>query len=166
MIADQVGNQLGLIEIELKKISLSIHPRVRIEIKDIEALIGKHLIHTIFEFVDQFTSKKLGRAQQLLSEMLLMGETMPGMLALIGRHFRILLLAKELQMNKVPEFQWAGILKVPPFVVKKYLSQASKMTLSDLKKIYQNILTTDRKVKSSPLDKRLVMDRFILEYAV
>jgi len=166
LLAEQVGVHLGLIEIEIEKLALSVHPQNRISIEAVESLIGKHLIHTIFEFVEKFTEKKLGEAQKLLDEMLVMGETLPGMLALMGRHFRILLLAKEALNKGLAEHALAGVLKVPPFVVSKYVRQAKAVSQRALSKIYAAVLDADRKVKSSPIDKRLIMDHLMLAYTV
>jgi DNA polymerase-3 subunit delta len=89
------------------------------------------------------------------------GEAPVRLLALLTRHFRLLLKAKLLLKKGEGPSGIASALRIPPFVVDQYLMQAQRFTWKQFIRIYQDLFMTDRALKSSPLPPGALLERFL-----
>lgn len=83
------------------------------------------------------------------------------LLALLNRHFRILLKAREQISQRGNRGEMARILGVPPFAVDRYCQQARRYSRAQLLTIWQELLQTDRELKSSPVRRELVLEDLV-----
>lgn len=162
-LSDTIGPFLMAQVQALEKLELYIHPRKKIELEDVEAMSDGFFSKTVFDFTEKVGERNLKAAERLLDQMMTLGEPLVRLLFLITRHFRLLMLTHEGLSQRISEPEFAKHLGVHPFFVKDYLSQAKKIRPQALRKIYRSLLDTDRALKSSPLDSRLVMDRFLFQ---
>lgn len=161
-LADAVGIQPMALVTALSQLQTYIHPRQLIELKDVEALFGGYLAQSVFQLTDLVGNGRLAEAIALIEQLLLRGESAVRINALIGRHFKLLLLAQEGLASGIRDQELARLLGVHPFFVKDYVSQAKRFHVKKLKKNYCLTLETDNALKSSPLSGRTVLDRFLL----
>lgn len=162
-MADSIGVLLAAQVSALEKLQLYIMPRKKIELTDVEAVVGEFLSKTIFDFTDKVGARNFKEATRLLDQIAKKGEPYVRILFMMARHFRLLLLSQEGMRKRWSDRELAQKLGVHPFFVKDYLRQAKTISSGSLKQIYQGLLRTDRALKSSPLDSRHVMDRFLME---
>lgn len=161
-LGDSLGVNLMAIDLTLEQLKTYIHPRTQIEIQDVEALVASSLSRTVFDFAEKVGERKYPQASQLLAQMTTQGESLVRLLALLTRHFRLLILAQEGLELRLGERDLAQSLGVHPFFVKDYTRQARQISGGKLNQIYQNLLTTDRALKSSPLKSELIMEKFLM----
>ena len=135
-----------------------------IQVQDIQEVLVRIREESIFRMVDGIGQRQVQQALSSLESLVGQGEPPLRILALLVRHFRILLLACELQKEgNVPQKDWAGRLGVPPFFVRNYMTQGRNWSKMRLKNIYNQLLETDRLLKSTSHDtgvlflKRLVL---------
>lgn len=162
-LADSIGGNLMALISALEKLEIFVTPRKKIEMVDVEALAGGFLSKSIFDFTDKVGSRNFKEAQSLLNQIMVTGEPPVRILFMMARHFRILLLAQEAIKKGLSENEVAQMLGVHPFFVRTYVGQAKKIPSKTLKKIYSDILIADRAAKSSPLQPRYVIDRFLMQ---
>lgn len=170
------GSDMQVISQEIGKLALYCEGRA-VTKKDLDLLIPKSYSATIFQFTDALNAKNPQIAIERLQTLMEMGEEVLIILTMIARHFRMLLLVKDLLENqKLPKhmiFQkmTSYDANMKPYPVKLAVDQSSKFTLDQLKKIYHSLVELDIGIKTgripqAPNDKRLLMlelEKFILE---
>ncbi len=70
-LVDLVGPQLGLLDMELSKLAIYVHPRKQIALADVEVLVGASRLETVFAMVEAIAMKDargaLGLWDQVIS---------------------------------------------------------------------------------------------------
>lgn len=89
---------------------------------------------------------------------------------MLARQLRILLQIKELLQNEYPfisprdpaiQQKIARELNLHPYVVSKALFQSKNFSIEKLKKLYEDLISTEIKLKTSNADPNLLLDLFI-----
>lgn len=143
------GADWSLLVSQLEKVSYSVGPQGKIGLADLEAAGGNYPWKNIFELTDAVGRRDLSRALNLFRKMTSGGESPVGMVALLARHFRLLLTVKETGGG------------VPPFFLANYQEQAKRFDMTVLQKGMEGIFQADRALKSSPLPSKLLMEGLI-----
>lgn len=162
-LVDLMGNNLKALGIALAQLEIFVSPTKKIEAAHVQELMGGFSSQTVFDFANLVGKGNLAQASRLLDELVALGEPLVRLFGLLSRHFRQLKLAQEGCSQRLGEAEMASLLKVHPFFVKDYLVQARGLSPSRLNAIYEDLLPTDRLLKSSRLEARLVLDRFLLK---
>lgn len=165
-LADLIGVNLMAQIGALEKLELYVHPSKEIKKEDVEALVGPFLNQSVFDFTDKVGNRDFKGAMHLLDQLEIQGEPFVRLLFMLARHFRLLLMANEGLSQKLGEREMAQKLKVNPYFVKDYLTQAKKINGTKLKTIFKETLNTDRLLKRSPLNPRTVMNGFLQKIQV
>jgi DNA polymerase III delta subunit len=149
-----------------------------VTVEQVEALIPRSRDENIFEWIDRWilvanqdpllnpdsTLDLLVRLKDLKRQ----GNGPFVILSLLARQVRLLLKVKQsLLKNKIGDNQrsdaeWAQILGVPPFVVKKVFKQAQAWDESQLRKVLIKIAQLDRTFKNSSAPETLIMEELVL----
>lgn len=161
-IIDQVGPELMELDRELEKVSLYALDKAGITPADVRAAARVGATANIFMLGDAVGEQNSGKALGALKELLDRDHHLPILIMLV-RHFRLMLKAKIMVINRIPGGEAAKELGVPPFAAKKYMSQANGLTLYEIKKGLACLLTTNLTLISSPAPARHVMDKLILD---
>jgi DNA polymerase-3 subunit delta len=157
LLAELVAEDPYIADQEIVKLLDYIDLRRTIEIKDVELLTPFRGQGDVFAMVDAIGHRNGKQAQQRL-HLLLEGEDLRYVFAMIVRQFRLLLQAREaLDEGKNP----SQVISVPPFVADKISKQARNFTLEDLEKIHHQLLTIDFEAKTSQVDKEVALDSLI-----
>lgn len=149
-MASALGTDLSLIQSTLEKVALAAGPDKKIGLALAESCIAAFSWKNVFELSEAVGRKDLGRSLLLFKKMFSEGESPIALLALLARHFRILL--------KVKEGVSAG---VPPYFLKDYQKQAGAFSKPDLMKKMEFLFETDRSLKSSALSSQLIFERLL-----
>lgn len=165
-LAEAIGPIPSALVSALDTLELYVAPRKEIGAEDVEKVVGSFFGKSIFELTDCVGKKDFKKAAYLLEDLEKKGEPLQRILFMIIRHYRLLLLAREGIDGGWSEREFAGALGVHPFFVKDYLSQGRLFSGSQLRGIYASLLNADRAAKSSPLNTRLVLDRFLLQATI
>jgi len=84
-------------------------------------------------------------------------------LAMIARHFRILLKAREVAGRISNPADIARYLGVHPFFAKQYADQANNFSLNELKDSFAKLSECDREIKSSRLSRLRILEHLVME---
>ncbi len=164
LLIDHLGPKLALLDQELEKIKLYLHPQTLVEPKHVELLVLKVSGEHVFALADQFFNHQKKSALQTLAHLLNEGTPALVILSLLFRHIKVLLKSHEC-LNMSPS-QAASTLGVPPFAVQNYINQSKKNSPGSLQSLLEKIAFLDRELKSSGINDGLLIEKLILEQNV
>lgn len=139
-----VGDDLWRLSNELKKLA-SYSKKIREE--DVKLLVKPKAEAEIFHTIDALAERDNTRALRLLQKHLEKGESPFYIFSMFVYQFRNLLAVKSAEGDPDRLRQ----LKLHPFVLKKTNLQASRFSLSELKKNYQKIFNLDLAMKTGKI---------------
>ena len=162
LLIEVVGNDLQSLNNEIEKLSIYLGKRETIVPEDIEAVVTKLKISTIFELVDSIGEKNRKEALKRLILLLDSGEPPLLILAMITRQFRLLGRAGELLKKGTSPPEIAKELKIPPFTVAKLIKGAERFSLKEIEEFFPQLFDTDLALKSSRIPKKIILERLII----
>ena len=86
-------------------------------------------------------------------------------LFLLTRHFNILLQTKELQRLGNDNRTIASKVSIPPFAVKKYLSQAKNFHTSQLKNAINDCVDLEERVKTGRIADQMALELLLVKFS-
>ncbi len=162
LLKDTVGNHLLDLSNELNKLSLYVGERTEITADDIEKIVSKTKLDSIFELTRAIGEKNLEKSLKIQKYLLDQGENEVGILAMITRHIRILLLTQEALIKKLSSNMISSYIGVPPFFTQSYVEQAKMFPRVKLISTYKELLKTDRHLKSSPIPGEIYLNMLLI----
>ena len=123
-----------------------------ITVVDIDLLIKTESEPNVFEFIDALGSGRKAQAFSLLSGELAYGRDPYYLLSMVMYQFRNMLMVKDFADRNIPPAQIAQKAGIHPFVVKKMLSAVANLTLTDIKRLYQEVLDLEQGTKQGRRD--------------
>lgn len=156
------GEETGAVFSELSKL-INYTDGGMIEEEDVEKLVRAKIDGNIFQMVDALWSNNKKAALEMLHRHLEKGDDPFYILSMFFYQFRNMLKVADLREQGMPEHEIARATKLHPFVVKKSLSQVSRLPLEKLKLIYQKLGELDADVKTGKIEIKLGLDKFVAE---
>ncbi|MDD2533566.1 MAG: DNA polymerase III subunit delta [Eubacteriales bacterium] len=162
-LVDRCDNSMQVIWQEMTKIFLYVEfaKQTKIDQDLIEKLSLPDLRGNIFDMTDAISKGNTARALELLD--LLLGQKEPAQLIafMLARHFRQLIVAKDLNRSDAI----IRDLKVMPFVANRLLQQAKALSAEQMETIYGLCFETDLSVKTGQLGERLALELLLVSAA-
>ena len=151
-----VGNNLWQLHQEINK--LSNYCEKEIKEKDVKKLVHAKTDDNIFNLVDAIGNKNKGLSLSLIEEQLDSGVAVQYIITMIIRQFRLIIKVKSFTEDKITQ-DWAiaQALGMHSFVAKKISQQCKAFELNKLKKIYQQLLLIDEKIKLSSNQEKILL---------
>lgn len=162
ILIENMGTNLALLQHELEKLSLYIHPKTTIERADVELMISKSTGEDIFAFTDAVIQKNSKRALSSLQYLLSEGTVPLVLLSMILRHIRILMKIHQGLHQKVPTSALASFVGIPPFLVQRYVDQSRTFSVQDCDQAISLLQSADRDFKSTGLSNRFILERTMI----
>ncbi len=171
-LADALGADLMLMASELEKLLLYTGERRRITLGDVETMVLGAKQRSLYELTDAISAKDRPRALGLLQGLLNASdggeESAIGHLYMLARTFRQMLVIVEKNVRDsraIWQALWQGF-RMPPFAAEDLIRQARRYkSRRELTRALRLIARADLEVRSSPPDKRLVLERLVMELA-
>jgi DNA polymerase-3 subunit delta len=171
-LADALGADLMLMASELEKLLLYTGERRRITLGDVETMVLGAKQRSLYELTDAISAKDRPRALALLQGLLNASdggeESAIGHLYMLARTFRqmLVILEKNVRDSRaIWQALWQGF-RMPPFAAEDLIRQARRYkSRRDLTRALRLIARADLELRSSPPDKRLVLERLVLALA-
>ena len=149
MLQMVVGPNLRELASEIAKLRTLLGDGGRVSRKIVEEVVAPSNGGAVFELADSIGNRNYIKSQQLCRRLLIAGEEPGRILAMIIRHYRILLKAKDLQEDRsIAKTQLASRLGVPPFFVSRYVDQSRLLSAEELWMGLSVLLEADRRIKS------------------
>jgi DNA polymerase-3 subunit delta len=173
-LVDSLGADMLSIESEVEKLSLYAGTlgRNAIELTDVEEMVSAAKQRSLYELTDAISLKDAPRALALLHGLLNSSEG--GEEAAIGHVFTLAKTYRQmlvLNENRVTDQRamwqvlWPGF-RVAPFAADALIAQARRYKdREELRRGLRSIAKADIELRSSPPDKRLVLERLVLRLA-
>lgn len=161
LLHGKVGSSLRELANELEKLFLFLTDKDRIEVGDVERVVGVSKSYNIFELSDAIGRGDLKKAVEIGHRMLELGESPIGMVVMLTRYFTILWKLKELETRRMSAEEIATVVRVHPYFIKDYLNQAENFSPERIERSFSHLLRADINLKSSYQKPKIIMDLLI-----
>jgi DNA polymerase III subunit delta len=173
-LVDALGAEMLTLSSELTKLILYAQSQgsSSIELADVETMVSAAKQRSLYELTDAISLKDAPRAVALLHGLLNASESGEdaaiGHIFTLAKTFRQMLVLNEKQVRDqraMWQVLWPGF-RVAPFAADALIAQARRYRdRSDLTRGLELIARADAELRSSPADKRLVLERLVLRLA-
>lgn len=167
LLLDRTGTDMENIKRELEKLICYKYDDEGIYAEDVRELVTVRIQNKIFEMVEAVANKNQKQALDLYYDLLSLKEAPMKILALIARQFQMLLLVKEMKQKGYAEADIASKTGLNPYYVKKkYIPQAAKFKLEQLKRNVNACVQADEDVKSGKMTDLLSVELIIISLSM
>ena len=171
-LVDALGADMMLVSSELEKLLLYATGRGRITLGDVETMVLGAKQRSLYELTDAISAKDRVRALALLDGLLNSSDAGEdaaiGHLYMLARTFRQMLVILEKNVRDtraIWQALWQGF-RIPPFAAEDLIRQARRYkTRRELARALRLVARADLELRSSPPDKRLVLERLVYDLA-
>jgi DNA polymerase-3 subunit delta len=171
-LVDALGADMMLISSELEKLLLYTLGRGRITLGDVETMVLAAKQRSLYELTDAISARDRVRALALLHGLLNSSDAGEdaaiGHLYMLARTFRqmLVILEKNVRDSRaIWQALWQGF-RMPPFAADDLIRQARRYkSRRELTRNLRLIARADLELRSSPPDKRLVLERLVYDLA-
>lgn len=159
------GSNMELIKMELDKLVSYVQDSKEVTVKEVREIVTSQTESHVFEMIEALVSHNQKRALSLYYDLLMLKEAPLRILFLIVRQFNGILQTKDLTNRHVSNKEIAQALKVPPFVIGKYQSQARNFSLEEIKGALEFFADVEERTKTGKLDDKLAVELAIVKYS-
>ncbi len=161
-LAALIGGDLRRLDSEINKLITYVNAQRSITEKDVLLLVSDASTSSVFDLVDALGKRDGKRAAHELHHLLDQGENPLGLLAMIVRQYRLLILVKELQARNLSPDAMAKELGQHPFAIKKINEQARNYRdIAQLEAIYRRLLEIETEIKTGQTSDVLALDLLV-----
>ena len=164
VLAEAIGSDLRLIDLELQKLSLYCAGR-SVLLEDVEEMVASVREANIFAAVDAVVEGRLVVALRLMHQLMDSGRPPEYLIGMIARQVRLLLLAKDLRTRRTPDAEMGKRLALSGYPLRKTLEQERKFSEGGLIRAHRKLLEADVSIKTGAADDAVVLDLLIGELA-
>jgi DNA polymerase-3 subunit delta len=171
-LVDALGADMMRISSEIEKLLLYTLGRGRITLGDVETMVLGAKQRSLYELTDAISSHNRVRALAVLQGLLNSSDAGEdaaiGHLYMLARTFRQMLVILEKNVRDqraIWQALWQGF-RIPPFAADDLIRQARRYkSRRELTRNIRLIARADLELRSSPPDKRLVLERLVYDLA-
>jgi DNA polymerase-3 subunit delta len=139
---------VGLIQGELERISLTLHPDTQATREKVDALVSDAREFDAFELLEPVTQKDRRAAVRMVESLLASGEDPIKLVAILANGLRDLWTARccrdVLELKKHVGFR-------PDFVLRRMQEQSSRFSEAEYERLWELLHETDKRLKSARL---------------
>jgi len=171
-LVDALGADMMCVASEMEKLLLYTMGRGRITLGDVETMVLGAKQRSLYELTDAISSHNRARALALLQGLLNSSDAGEdaaiGHLYMLARTFRQMLVILEKNVRDqraIWQALWQGF-RIPPFAADDLIKQARRYkSRKELTRAIRLVARADVELRSSPPDKRLVLERLVYDLA-
>ncbi|HJD47517.1 MAG TPA: DNA polymerase III subunit delta [Candidatus Mediterraneibacter norfolkensis] len=162
---NKVGTDMENIQRELEKVFCYALDRQEITREDIDAVCVTQITNHIFDMVNAVADKNQRKALDLYYDLLALKEPPMRILFLMIRQYRILFQVKGLLGQGYGRKEIASKAGLHPFAAGKYMEQAKRFRMSELRAVMEDGADIEQRVKTGLLTDNLAVELFIVKYS-
>lgn len=161
----KTGTDMENIRRELEKVFCYTLERDVITESDIDAVCIRQVNNQIFDMVEAIALRRQKQALKLYYDLLSLKEPPMRILFLVGRQFNLLMQVKELKKKGYDDKRIGEKTGLHGFIVKKYVSQASRFSMKELKEALTACVEADEAVKTGKMNDVMSVELLIIRYS-
>lgn len=161
MLIDLAGSDLQTVVNEIEKVLLFSDSRHNVSDSHIAELVGSSRQHGIFELTTAIGAKDRIGALIHLNSLLEGGEEPLMILSMMARHFRQVLIAKDILSRGGSAQDAAAAAQVPGFLTDKFIRQIKKVSSEEAEKMFLRLAEADLRFKSSGMNKKILLEALL-----
>ncbi len=158
---ERVGSSLVDLDESMRSLKALVKNPSQITPEDVKKYVAKRRVESVFDLINALGAGDLPSSLIFMAKLLDQGQSELGVVALMARHFRILLMIKESQGMSFKHLTTK--VGVPSYFLSEYMSQSKKWTLKKLERVFSLMVETDRAIKSSPLSSSLWLENLVFQ---
>lgn len=158
-----MGTEMYLLKNELEKLFTYCSERSHIRMEDMKEVCLDEAEDKIFDMLDAIGNRNQKKALQLYRDLLELRKPAMQILALMSRHFNILMQISGLQGKDNKTI--ASLCGIAPYFVKSYAVQANAYTFEELKHMLERCQETDQDVKTGKIKDVVGVELLIMEFS-
>ena len=166
LFLSKTGTDMGNIDRELEKLMCYALDRDVITAEDVEAVTTEQTTNKIFDMVNAIAEHNQRKALDLYYDLLTLKEPPMRILFLITRQFQILLNVRDMSSKGLDNQTMAQKAGIPPFAVRRNVTQAKGFTLVQLKQALRDGASLEEAVKTGRMDDQMAVELFIMRYSM
>ncbi len=165
LFLSKTGAYMGNIDRELEKLLCYTLDKTVIEAGDVEAIATEQTTNKIFDMVNAIAEHNQRRALDLYYDLLALKEPPMRIMYLITRQFQILLNIRDMSGKGFDNQTMARNAGIPPFAVKRNVTQAKGFTMAQLKQALCDGVELEKSVKTGRMNDQMAVELFIVQYS-
>lgn len=158
----RVGPDLERMEKEMEKLFLYYADDQEIKKAGVGKIVSPSIESSVFHLLNAVGRRKAEESLSTFRNLMVQEKNPLGLLALLARHFRHLILAKSFYEQGRSQRQIEESLQVRDFVAASYLEQIRNFTNKQLTNVYRLILETEYRIKSGELEPTKALELLIV----
>ena len=162
---NKVGIDMGNITKELEKLFCYALERDVITREDIDAVCVTQISNHIFDMVNAVAEKQQKKALDMYYELLALKEPPMRILFLLTRQYRGLYQVKQLAQKGYGRKEIAEKAGLHPFAVGKFMEQAKRFQVKELRAILEDSVDIEQRVKTGLLTDTMAVEVFLVKYS-
>ena len=163
LLVDLVGPDLWALSTEVEKLTLYATGRA-VTAEDVEELVVSAREVSVFAMVDGVLEGNRGGAMRSLTRLLEGDATVAYLLAMLARQVRLMVLAKDLLAQQVPQNELGTRLGIASaYPLRKTLEMARRFSPQALQRLHRGLLDTDVAIKTGAMPERMALEYLVVE---
>jgi DNA polymerase-3 subunit delta len=160
-LVEVVGTDLQALANEMDKLMVFAGAEGSITEAAVGELAGAMRQRGIFELTGALGRRDVRAALQVLASLLEAGEAPLMIVTMMARHYRQVLIAKEMLGGRRSPAEISEAAGIPPFVLDEFLRQAKSVDTGTARRLLTTLAEIDRRFKSTNADHRMVLEALI-----
>ena len=160
-IVELAGSDLQNLSMELDKLLLYSGRSQTVPDSVVDELVQGNRQQSVFELINAVGRRDRSGALRSLSNLLSMGEHPLVVVAMMARHCRQVMIARERLAHGSPTHEIASAAQIPPFMLDQFLRQARSTDSGTIRQMFVRLADIDRRLKSSAADGRMLIEGLI-----
>ena len=160
-VIDLVGSDLQTLATEFEKLFLYAGEQTNIPDSAIDDMVRSSRQHGIFELINSVATHDRAGSLRKLAALLEAGEQAIGVAAMMARHCRQVLIAKECLLNRSSTSEIGSLLQIKPYFLDQFLRQVRAADAVVVRQMLISLAEIDRKLKSSSGQDRALLEKLI-----
>lgn len=162
---NKVGTDMEKITRELEKVFCYALDRSVITREEIDAVCVTQISSHIFDMVNAVAEKQQKKALDLYYDLLALKEPPMRILFLLTRQYQGLYQVKQLAKKGYGRKEIAEKAGLHPFAAGKYMEQAKRFRISELRAVLEDSADIEQRVKTGLLSDHLAVELFLVKYS-
>jgi DNA polymerase-3 subunit delta len=160
-VIEVAGSDLGALFHELDKLVLYSGHSKEIPDSIVDDLVQGSGQYDIFKLTGAMGRKEIRNALKILDKLLQAGQGPIYIVSMMARHFRQVLIAKELLAQRRGEREIAAAAQVNSYFMDDFMRQVRVTDRAAAERLYRHLAATDFRLKSSRIDPRVLLEELI-----